>query len=195
LLIRSFAALQLPLLLKWPNDLVLMGEHGPGKLGGLLLEERSRALLAGLGVNVSRLPAAAGLRPDAALPAARLPENFRFGEPITLWLELVHNALLVYKNMFTASSFRELLWESEKYLLWKGSEVQVLDAYESGSITRGLLCGLTELGGLRLLASTTVTAGSSSHGAAADRADSLRNCGDVSLYSGSLSVPSDMDSG
>ena len=190
LLIRSFARMDLPLLFKWPNDLVLMGEHGPGKLGGLLLEERAQVLLAGLGVNMASLPEAANLRRDAAMPAARLPENFCCGEPVKLWLELVYNALLIYKNTFTASSSRELLWESEKYLLWKGSEVQVLDASESGSITRGLLCGLTELGGLRLFASTTVKAGAP----VADWTDGLRNRREISLYSGSLSVPSDMDS-
>lgn len=197
LLIRVFARLDLPLLFKWPNDLVLVQSGRPGKLGGLLLEERGQALLAGLGVNIANLPEAASLRRDAAMPAARLPENFYWSEPVKLWLELVYNAILMYKNMFTASSSRELLWESEKYLLWKGSEVQVLDASESGSITRGLLCGLTDLGGLRLLASPTVTAGSSLNGGAGTSAgwtEGLRQRREIALYSGSLSLPTDMGS-
>ncbi|MDR0828307.1 MAG: biotin--acetyl-CoA-carboxylase ligase [Desulfovibrio sp.] len=58
-----------PILLKWPNDL-LLGEEG--KAGGILLEERDGVLLAGLGLNLLAAPDSGLLREEAALPAAAL---------------------------------------------------------------------------------------------------------------------------
>ena len=69
LLARAFEALGFPLSLKWPNDLLLAGN---AKVGGLLLEERSGVILAGLGLNLAECPPAAALRADRATPAAVL---------------------------------------------------------------------------------------------------------------------------
>ena len=156
LLIRAFSGLGLPLRLKWPNDLVLLESEPnlaarPGKLGGILLEERRGVLLAGLGLNCALRPDRDILREDAALQPAVLPENFSPRRPIPLWLQLVPALILLYEKLFVATPVRELLQRSEEFLLWKGSEVQVRDHYEQGSVITGVLSGLTELGGLRLL--------------------------------------------
>lgn len=50
------AAPDLPLMLKWPNDLLL----GEAKIGGVLLERSGNRVVAGFGVNLASAPAVEG---------------------------------------------------------------------------------------------------------------------------------------
>lgn len=65
------AAPRLPLMLKWPNDLMLSGK----KLAGILLERSGDRLVAGFGVNLASAPAVAE-RPTASLGGIILPQAF-----------------------------------------------------------------------------------------------------------------------
>lgn len=65
------AAPGLPLLLKWPNDLVLDG----AKVGGVLLERQDDRVIAGFGVNLAAAPQIPG-RPTAHLGGRISPEAF-----------------------------------------------------------------------------------------------------------------------
>ncbi|MDR1856450.1 MAG: biotin--acetyl-CoA-carboxylase ligase [Desulfovibrio sp.] len=65
---------------KWPNDLVVPSADGPGipgKVGGVLLEDRGGALLAGIGINLLHAalpdPAPDGTSPDASIPPGGSP--------------------------------------------------------------------------------------------------------------------------
>ncbi|MDR1037475.1 MAG: hypothetical protein LBT40_13220 [Deltaproteobacteria bacterium] len=86
----------LRLLIKWPNDLVLDG----AKAGGILLENRKGALMAGVGLNIGSPPdlgEAGAARdpyapPPGALPVSRLPP----GGPCGLWKELAINLIMRY---------------------------------------------------------------------------------------------------
>jgi BirA family biotin operon repressor/biotin-[acetyl-CoA-carboxylase] ligase len=94
-----------PLMLKWPNDLMLMSR----KLGGILLERSGDLVAAGFGVNLATAPQlvdrqAAALSgevsPEAFAPLlaasfARLLELWRRSEPALLvqaWLARAHPA-------------------------------------------------------------------------------------------------------
>ena len=65
------AAPDLPLSLKWPNDLML----GDAKLAGILLERSGDRVVAGFGVNLAAAPAIAG-RKTAALGTGITPQGF-----------------------------------------------------------------------------------------------------------------------
>ena len=65
------AAPSLPLMLKWPNDLLL----GTSKLGGILLERNGDRVVAGFGVNLGSAPRIEG-RDVAGLNGAILPQAF-----------------------------------------------------------------------------------------------------------------------
>ena len=65
------AAPGLPLLLKWPNDLLLDGS----KLAGILLERQSDRVVAGFGVNLAAAPALPG-RTVAHLGSRIAPQAF-----------------------------------------------------------------------------------------------------------------------
>jgi BirA family biotin operon repressor/biotin-[acetyl-CoA-carboxylase] ligase len=60
-----------PLMLKWPNDVLLGGT----KLAGILLERSGDRVVVGFGVNLASAPALAG-REAASLGCAILPEAF-----------------------------------------------------------------------------------------------------------------------
>lgn len=65
------AAPGLPLLLKWPNDVVADG----AKLAGILLERHSDRVVIGFGVNLASAPRIAG-RPTAHLSGRISPQAF-----------------------------------------------------------------------------------------------------------------------
>jgi BirA family biotin operon repressor/biotin-[acetyl-CoA-carboxylase] ligase len=80
------AASGLPLMLKWPNDLLLGGD----KLGGVLLERSGERIVAGFGVNLASAPELVD-RKAASLKGAVAPKAFApllaasFARLLALW--------------------------------------------------------------------------------------------------------------
>ena len=80
------AAPGLPLMLKWPNDLLL----GGAKLAGILLERGGDRIVAGFGVNLAATPRLAD-REAASLNGAVIPQAFApllagsFTRMLALW--------------------------------------------------------------------------------------------------------------
>jgi BirA family transcriptional regulator, biotin operon repressor / biotin---[acetyl-CoA-carboxylase] ligase len=76
----------LPLMLKWPNDLLL----GTAKLAGILLERSGDRVVVGFGLNLALAPKVEG-RDTASLNGALLPQAFApllagsFGRILSLW--------------------------------------------------------------------------------------------------------------
>ena len=83
-----------PLMLKWPNDLLL----GGGKLAGILLERSGDRVVVGFGVNLASAPLGGAIAPKAFAPLlaasfARLLGLWRSSEPAALaqaWLARAH---------------------------------------------------------------------------------------------------------
>lgn len=75
-----------PLMLKWPNDLML----GTAKLAGILLERTEDRVVVGFGLNLNSAPKLEG-RDTAALNGALLPQAFApllagsFARMLSLW--------------------------------------------------------------------------------------------------------------
>ena len=150
LFIKAFESFGLRLKLKWPNDLVLDNGVIYGKLGGILLEERSGVSLAGVGINRCKVPESDLLREGSALRPVMLPAGFAGSSPLDLWIKLVPCLNLIYGKIFVESTEALLLSEAERYLLWRGMRVQVFDSNGDNSPVSGYLSGLTAKGGLRL---------------------------------------------
>ncbi|HET7816070.1 MAG TPA: biotin--[acetyl-CoA-carboxylase] ligase [Sphingomicrobium sp.] len=83
-----------PLMLKWPNDLLL----GTAKLAGVLLERSGDRVVAGFGVNLGKAPQVEG-REVASLGGAILPQAFApllagsFARLLGLWRSAEPEAL------------------------------------------------------------------------------------------------------
>ncbi|MDR2820196.1 MAG: biotin--acetyl-CoA-carboxylase ligase [Desulfovibrio sp.] len=135
-----------PVLLKWPNDLILQADASFYKLGGILLEERGEILLAGVGINVTVAPMGIELREDTALRATSLScSAIKPPFPEILWRELVNHVYSAYNdNGVFLSRWKA---QAEQILLWRGDNVELC---EGGQCERGRLVGLSAAGGLCL---------------------------------------------
>jgi len=158
LLAEAFSRRNIHLLIKWPNDLLLYSPSGSearqtfpvGKIGGILLEERAGALIAGIGINVASAPAWGDIR-EGGLPSACLNDwshiNIRTKDALLgLWSCLVDSFILCYhhwerldNNAWLASAEQRLVWKGERVLL------------EDGEGHEGVLLGLAASGGVRLI--------------------------------------------
>ena len=138
-----------PVFLKWPNDLVLSGDAGPGKVAGILLEERGETLLAGIGINLYSAPGKEQMRPGAALPGACLfaEEKAHMAIPAEmLWQALVKQAFSAY-DIARHCTEQWHVWIST-LLLWHGHVVELRDGAQT---VCGRLEGLAPNGAVRLL--------------------------------------------
>lgn len=162
--------------LKWPNDILQMGEEESSpsrsatagvKAGGILLEERGGVLLAGVGLNICSAPPASALREGFALPAGVLRRSpasaVASAEPQTgfvpllpLWTRL---AGLVFSCYFQKNTETETSWWpalAQRHLAFRGCRVRLEDAlpeHDSGgerSFQEGVVEGLCVSGALRL---------------------------------------------
>ena len=168
-----------PMLLKWPNDLLQPGEGMvPGllplrdecrKVGGILLEERRGALIAGIGLNLSSAPAPSTLRDNYVFSAGVLERESTslqngIGEKKTnkssmsemifpLWKRLVERIFSCYAYSSDPASWWPAL--AEKHLAFRGCRVSLADACpEDDTMARvpceGTVDGVTPSGALRL---------------------------------------------
>jgi len=127
--------------MKWPNDIVREDKNERGSLwkkaGGILLEERGGALVAGIGLNLASVPDPEQLRPGA-LPAGLLAPPCRQGTTkneappnlsvFTVWDALVEQLFFCYR--FGLSGSKPFHWHSlaQKHLAFTGWRVRLDDA-------------------------------------------------------------------
>lgn len=130
---------------KWPNDLLCDNR----KIGGILVEERQGAIVAGIGINLVAAPSENELRSGYAVPAGRLPEKVFSGfGPLGLWERLSMGLLPFLRNLKDDSDREEMLRNYEFVMAFLGRRVGVRDgerAYE------GVLTGVAPDGGLKLV--------------------------------------------
>lgn len=152
LLAEALRRIGVPVAMKWPNDMLLFdrghaGKNAWTKVGGILLEERSDVLLAGIGLNTAGAPESAALREGHALPAGRLPLPAAFCSTLSAWSALVEQMVFCYAEVKKHGE-RARLDFARNHLAFKGYEVEVADG--DAPRQRGRLMGLDEEGGLQL---------------------------------------------
>lgn len=157
LLASALVRLGVPCALKWPNDLVACASGQVEKFGGILLEERNNAVVAGIGINLMSFPDRERLRKDAAMAATSLCKMKSDGRLLgeipsreKLWNILVSYAYSEYKEIRSNHN----LWreKAESFLLWRGRNIEIDDS--QGGIMQGILLGLGKNGGLRISCQT-----------------------------------------
>ena len=168
-----------PVMLKWPNDIlqaaegfrpgVMPGREGCRKVGGMLIEERHGALIAGIGLNLASCPPLSSLRDNYAFSAGVLcgkgglplvgqgGENGKENKDIvtifTLWKRLAGRMFSCYAGKDAPRPWWPAL--AEKHLAFKGCRVTLADACPEGEALaripcEGLVDGVTASGALRL---------------------------------------------
>ena len=168
-----------PVLLKWPNDLLQPGKGMVAgllpnreqchKVGGILLEERRGALIAGIGLNISKAPDASSLRDNYVFSAGVLERAGTKSQNCTsekktnkssdsemifpLWKRLVERIFSCYGYSSDYASWWPAL--AEKHLAFRGCHVSLADACpEDDTLARipceGIVDGVSASGALRL---------------------------------------------
>ena len=168
-----------PVLLKWPNDLLQPGEGMVAgllpdreqchKVGGILLEERRGALIAGIGLNLASAPGASSLRDNYVFSAGVLERKGTKSQNCTskkktnkssesemifpLWKRLVERIFSCYAYSSDYASWWPAL--AEKHLAFRGCHVSLADACpEDDTLVRipceGIVDGVSASGALRL---------------------------------------------
>lgn len=166
LLHKALAALDVAVSVKWPNDLIQSGR----KVGGILLEERSGVVMAGVGLNLAHAPEMSDLETESSrahpfsagiLRAESFFLNMRQPAVPNVWLELVKQITLSYEQDLSRlpPARRPALLES--CLAFKGLEVAISepgfadsDPVPSEHSISGVINGLGPKGELRLLLSS-----------------------------------------
>lgn len=174
LLAQALRKLGVPVLVKWPNDLVLAGCAGDTavlrKVGGILIQERGNVILAGVGLNIDFAPEDSQLRAQAALPAGVLPAALLRAAGVESLCDLWQR-LVAHVRQSTGSGCENgahdmppAVWQTALHeaLAFRGEMVFVRD----DNLVQGRLVRVNEQGGLVLRTAD----------------------GETPLYSGSLQV-------
>jgi len=145
---RVFKGLDIPVKIKWPNDLLITGQDGDRKVGGILVERRESHILAGIGINVNYSPEDARLREESAVVATHLNEHGYNMSPLFLWTKLVEEGKLLFKNLIQTTTPDEFINMIERQMAWVGNNVLIRQF--NTDVFDAVILGLAKDGGLRI---------------------------------------------
>lgn len=153
LVVKALRAQGFDVYLKWPNDIITSDFR---KIGGILLEERDGAVMAGIGLNLAWAPTFEQLRNDQCLHASTLSAAKKSGEkneesffhlsPFLLCKGLVNSAIVEYTYSLFPKDFATVMEEANALFPLKGKRVKVMDMAPHEQ--SGLCLGLGSTGGL-----------------------------------------------
>lgn len=130
--------------IKWPNDLLQAGR----KVGGMLIEERNRLVVLGVGLNVVESPPDGLLREDHSVSAGVLGIPYHAGGALALCETLVSRGKNVYAALFDGLEPSQFLSVVANRLAWHGRTVRVLEGGNDNY--QAEIAGLSPKGGLVL---------------------------------------------
>lgn len=121
-LLKSFSQFGVEMQLKWPNDLLIKNK----KVGGVLIENKGDAIVAGIGLNLSSSPDKNRLREDNSIEAASLSDFGYHFTPLALWRNLIREVRNHFNNITRADNPSRFIEEVQQYLAFVGKQVSVL---------------------------------------------------------------------
>jgi BirA family biotin operon repressor/biotin-[acetyl-CoA-carboxylase] ligase len=132
----------LPLKIKWPNDLLVHDK----KIGGILTEARNGQLVVGIGINLVFSPDPFQLRNDFAVSATNLKDQGILTCPLSLWMDIVPKGRAYWNQMIETILPKDFIDALKPYMAWVGTRVLVKvtgkDPFEA------VLTGISSQGGL-----------------------------------------------
>jgi BirA family transcriptional regulator, biotin operon repressor / biotin---[acetyl-CoA-carboxylase] ligase len=130
--------------IKWPNDLLIGGR----KVGGILVEERSDTVMAGVGLNLASAPPPLALRHRLAPIAGSLKEFGVKRSPPAVWIPFVHEARSRIGRSVMEGDPQRFIAGITAHLAYMGEPI-LLDAYETAD-RPAVLLGLDAHGAIRV---------------------------------------------
>ncbi|MBC2714782.1 MAG: biotin--[acetyl-CoA-carboxylase] ligase [Desulfobacteraceae bacterium] len=147
---RVFKELNVPVRIKWPNDLLLYEQKfgGDRKFGGILVERRDHHILVGTGININYSPEDRLLRDEFAVPATHLAAQGCEMSPLSLWMMLVEKGKSLFEKLVQTSTPAEFIKMIDTQMAWVGKKVLIRQM--NADIFEAIILGLAKDGGLRI---------------------------------------------
>jgi BirA family biotin operon repressor/biotin-[acetyl-CoA-carboxylase] ligase len=129
---------------KWPNDILVHGK----KMGGILVEERSGAMIVGIGLNLVQSPTLDDMRDPRSLSAGHLSESGLSIAPLKIWPVIAQTIKKLSDVYAGGNNHEEMIKSLENIMAFSGENVvfKPLDGMEFSAV----ISGLSETGGIRL---------------------------------------------
>jgi BirA family transcriptional regulator, biotin operon repressor / biotin---[acetyl-CoA-carboxylase] ligase len=138
------AALGLTATIKWPNDILVAGK----KVCGILVEEKSGIVIAGVGLNLISAPSFNGSDRPQTLTAGCLQEFGVILAPMDIWVRFIREMQSRLAETISKGSPEDFVMGLTTHLAFIGERI-VLDAYD-GANRPAVLLGLDRNGGIRV---------------------------------------------
>ena len=141
---RVFKGLNVPVQIKWPNDLLINDR----KFGGILVERRENHIVVGTGININYSPEDKLLRDEFSVPATHLLDQGFDMSPLALWTTLVEKGQSLFEKLIQTSTPTKFIKMIDTQMAWVGKKVRVRQM--NADIFEAIILGLTQDGGLRI---------------------------------------------
>ena len=145
---RVFKELDVPVQIKWPNDLLIHDKKSgkDRKFCGILVERRADRILVGIGINVNFSPNDSLLRDELAVPATHLLNQEFEISPLHLWMTLVEKGKSLFEKLIQTATPDEFLKMINSEMAWIGKKVLIRQL--NADIFEAVIIGLADDGGL-----------------------------------------------
>jgi len=141
---RVFKELNVPVKIKWPNDMLINDR----KFGGILVERRESHILVGTGININYSPEDRLLRDQFAVPATNLLDQGYEMSPLALWTTLVEKGKSLFENLIQTATPAEFIKMIDTQMAWVGKNVLIRQV--NADVFEAVILGLADDGGLRI---------------------------------------------
>ena len=141
---RVFKGLNIPVQIKWPNDLLINDR----KFGGILVERRENHIVVGTGININYSPEDKLLRDEFSVPATHLLDQGFDMSPLALWTTLVEKGQALFEKLIQTSTPTKFIKMIDTQMAWVGKKVRVRQM--NADIFEAIILGLAKDGGLRI---------------------------------------------
>ncbi len=141
---RVFRQLNVPVQIKWPNDLLINDR----KFGGILVEKRESHIVVGIGININYSPEDRLLRDQFAVPATHLSDQGYKISPLALWTTLVEKGTSLFEKLIQSATPAEFIRMIDTQMAWIGKKVLIRQM--NADVFEAVILGLAKDGGLRI---------------------------------------------
>jgi len=129
-------------LIKWPNDLL----YNTRKIGGILVEQRDRKIIVGIGINVASAPSLPQAGTETAMTATCIAQEGFALSPVNIWRHLVASGIHCFEMLIKQLHPSEFIHLITDRLAWRGKHVHILETGKD--VYPAIVIGVAEDGGL-----------------------------------------------
>lgn len=148
IVVRGLEFLGIDVQIKWPNDLLYKNR----KIGGILVEQRDRKIIVGIGINIASAPSLRTAGTETFMTAACLSEEGFDVTPLKVWSHLVESGIHCFRMLIKQINSSEFIHLITGCLAWRGKHVRILKNEEN--VCSAIIIGVAENGGLLIKTNT-----------------------------------------